>query len=329
LPQVAAAAEALAIHTSKVCASRKTSEPGSGGQEGEEPLSWAQVQADTAITWLSGSLPAAPPPVTVNLVMTPTQLLGADASPVRVPGYGHIPATLARAMITPRHDQQSPSSDDTDGCALGDLHEGGCALGDPDAGRRDETGDRRQREGQGEGSAGDDSSADVTVSAWDEILAPLLTAPFPGCEPPADAAVFLRRLFTSPDGQDLASMESTARLFPPHLRQFFVLRDDRDRHPYSDAPIRHADHVTSHSEGGPTSVRNGQGLSVRANHVKTLPGWKAKTLTEDEVTAYATSTDATDPSGRIARLAGPHTHVVEVTTPTGHTYLSAPRPLTG
>ncbi|CCI53898.1 HNH endonuclease [Nostocoides jenkinsii] len=124
------------------------------------------------------------------------------------------------------------------------------------------------------------------------------------------AQVFLTRVFASPDGRDLLALDATARLFPPKLRAALIVRDDRCRTPYCDASIRHADHIQSANSGGPTSLSNGQGLCVRCNYTKELEGFSTRVLDEHHVPG-----------------AGPNTHVTEVTTPTGHLYVSVAPPL--
>lgn len=108
-----------------------------------------------------------------------------------------------------------------------------------------------------------------------------------------EAQVALRRLFTRPEDGQLAAMDSRSRVFPPLLRRMILLRDDVCRTPWCDSPIRHADHVTAHASGGPTSLQNGQGLCAACNYAKENPGWR-----------HASQQDGG----------------VSVTTPTGHTY---------
>ncbi|MFP5313481.1 MAG: HNH endonuclease, partial [Actinomycetes bacterium] len=115
--------------------------------------------------------------------------------------------------------------------------------------------------------------------------------------------VWVRRLYTDPRGR-LVALESRARTFPTHLRRLLIARDEVCRTPWCDAPIRHADHITSHADGGPTSWANGQGLCEACNHTKETPGWTAKPVP------------------------GPR-HTVTTTTPTGHTYNSTAPPLPG
>ncbi|MGH3346369.1 MAG: DUF222 domain-containing protein [Nocardioides sp.] len=119
----------------------------------------------------------------------------------------------------------------------------------------------------------------------------------------ADASVELRRLFADPDTGQLVQMESKARAFPRPLADFIELRDRHCRTPWCDAPIRHADHVVAHVDGGATSASNGQGLCEACNYAKEALGWAARPRP------------------------GP-SHEVETTTPTGHAYRSrAPAPI--
>jgi hypothetical protein len=114
----------------------------------------------------------------------------------------------------------------------------------------------------------------------------------------------IRRLFTAPPTGQLIAMESRAREFTPAQRDYLRLRDRTCRTPWCDAPIRHADHITDHHRGGPTSIDNGQGLCAACNHAKQAPGWALRSVPNHH---------------------GPHQ--VHITTPTGHHYLSrAPDP---
>ena len=116
--------------------------------------------------------------------------------------------------------------------------------------------------------------------------------------------VWLRRLYTAPGAGDLVAMESRARLFPPGLRRFVQVRDQSCRTPYCDAPIRHLDHILPWHSGGPTTQGNGAGLCEACNHTKESPGWSAHPRP------------------------GPR-HTFQLTTPTGHSYLSTAPPLPG
>jgi hypothetical protein len=121
------------------------------------------------------------------------------------------------------------------------------------------------------------------------------------------ALVMLRRLFTHPTTGELVAVESRARAFPDALIQLLVVRDQTCRTPWCDAPIRHGDHVVSRAGGGPTNAANGQGLCEACNYTKEAPGWQAR------------PTGGGRPGG----------HQVEITTPTGHQYVSRPPPQPG
>ena len=99
-------------------------------------------------------------------------------------------------------------------------------------------------------------------------------------------------------------MESASRIFPRALAELIRLRDQTCRTPWCDAPVRHADHVVAHQDGGATSFGNGQGLCQACNHAKQAPGWSARPRP------------------------GPG-HEVETTTPTGHRYRSTAPPVLG
>ncbi len=123
-----------------------------------------------------------------------------------------------------------------------------------------------------------------------------------------DAKTWLRRLYAHPGSGALTQVESRRRTFPPGLRRFITNRDQTCRTPWCDAPIRHLDHIRAHSDGGTTSLGNGQGLCERCNYTKQAPGWTARTLPGERA----------------------QPHRVRVTTPTGHTYdATAPPVLPG
>ena len=119
-----------------------------------------------------------------------------------------------------------------------------------------------------------------------------------------------RRLFTAPSSTTspgpIVAGDPTRRHFDGWLAKLIRLRDQHCRDPYCDAPIRHIDHITRHSDGGPTIQENGRGTCARGNYTRELPGWHINLI------------DA----GLLHR---PHT--THITTPTGHHYLSrAPDP---
>jgi hypothetical protein len=132
------------------------------------------------------------------------------------------------------------------------------------------------------------------------------------------AEVWLRRLFTTPDGADLVAMESARRRFAGMLRRFVVARDQVCRTPWCDAPVRHVDHVQPARAGGATKAANGQGLCEACNYGKEAPGWTERVLHAGPSPGAGAGAVGADP-------AIPHT--VRITTPTGHTYDSTAPPV--
>ena len=81
----------------------------------------------------------------------------------------------------------------------------------------------------------------------------------------------LRRLYTAPGTDQLAAMESHARLFPDHVKKKFIRYRDRTcRTPWCGAPIRHIDHRHPANRGGPTHASNAQGLCAACNFIKAI-----------------------------------------------------------
>jgi hypothetical protein len=96
------------------------------------------------------------------------------------------------------------------------------------------------------------------------------------------ARVLLRRVLADPDSGQLVAMESIARTFPTGLARMIRMRDDHTcQGPYCEAPIRHLDHIHPHTEGGPTSLDNGNGLCEYCNLVKELTGTTRPAEDED------------------------------------------------
>jgi hypothetical protein len=125
------------------------------------------------------------------------------------------------------------------------------------------------------------------------------------------ANAWTRRLYTDPQSGALVAMDSHRRLFAGQLRRFLMLIHQTCATPYCDAPVRHADHVTPHGEGGPTNATNGVGLCQACNYTKDLPGWAATLHTRSD-------------GSRILDLASPtgHRHRSRAPAPPG-----APDPL--
>lgn len=59
-----------------------------------------QVMADTLIERITGTPAAVATPIAVNLVLSDEAMLGGRPAPATIPGYGPIPAPVARGLIT-------------------------------------------------------------------------------------------------------------------------------------------------------------------------------------------------------------------------------------
>ncbi|WP_328856974.1 13E12 repeat family protein [Williamsia herbipolensis] len=124
----------------------------------------------------------------------------------------------------------------------------------------------------------------------------------------ADAATTLRRIFKAPSSGALVAMESTARLFPAGLKQFFDFRDQSCGIPYCDAPIAEYDHADPYANGGATSAANGGGMCLAHNRAKQNPGWRMTTADHTDTTRHTAT--VTTPTG--------HAHVSQAPAPPGH-----------
>jgi hypothetical protein len=116
-----------------------------------------------------------------------------------------------------------------------------------------------------------------------------------------DAPTWLRRLFTDPITGIATAIDPRRRAFTRPQKQLIDARDRTCRLPGCQSPIAHHDHVRRHTDGGPTTTANGQGLCEGHNLAKEAPGWTSHVI---------------DPR--------PGHHLIEVTTPTGHHYRSSP-----
>ncbi len=127
--------------------------------------------------------------------------------------------------------------------------------------------------------------------------------------------VWLKRLFTHPGTNQLLALDSQARLFPEGMKEFLRIQDQRCQTPYCDAPIREYDHVKAYAAGGTTSIDNGQGLCADCNKAKEVLGWSSRRHAGGGAVEADLAND------------GPST--TEITTPTGHRYISTAPPLPG
>lgn len=276
-------AQAVAAHAALTAAADAAKAAGDERGKG-------QVMADTLVERVTGQVPAGAVPVEVQLVMSAETLLAGADTPAQLRGYGTVPAQWARDLLggydegidcAPR---QASSAFGTDAGASRVRHAG---AGSTEARHADAD---NRRAGQGDGCGIDEAGAAEYVKHVEQA-----------------ARVWLRRLFAHPVTGALVAMDSTRRVFDGVLRRFLLARDAGVcRTPWCDAPARHLDHVHDHADGGPTSAANGQGLCVRCNLTKQLPGFTATTVTGEEPGA-------------------PHT--VKTRTPTRHTYTSHAPPL--
>ena len=108
---------------------------------------------------------------------------------------------------------------------------------------------------------------------------------------------WLRRVYEQPDTGQLVAMDSRATFFDGALAAFLRIRDRVCRTVGCGTRIRHSDHITPRSRGGPTSADNGQGTCELCNYAKEADGWSHRVVPGDR-------------------------HTVEITTPTGHVYRS-------
>ena len=110
-----------------------------------------------------------------------------------------------------------------------------------------------------------------------------------------------RRLYAAPVGGPLAGGDPHRRQFDGYLRKLIMWRDRHCRDPFCDAPIRHIDHIQRYSDNGLTIYPNGRGECERGNYAREMPGWKVEVV--------------------CGGLDGQR-HMIKITTPTGHDYLS-------
>ena len=262
-----------------------------GEAEGRSPQ---QVLTDVMVERLTGRSTDEASPVEVQLIMTDAALFAGDNEPAWIPGHGPLPAAVARKLLAGRATQSGPSGGASDGSS-------GRSSGGTSEGTSGET-SHGTADGSIRGTRDIDLAARPSAAgppARPEAAKAVETVEIPETDEIAEARVFLRRLYTSPETGQLVAMDSQRREFSGKLRRMIVLRDNICRTPYCGAPIRHIDHATPHRQGGPTSYGNGSGLCARCNYTKEHPGWSHRASPDN----------------------------LEITTPTGHRYSSRSRPL--
>ncbi|MGN6605615.1 MAG: DUF222 domain-containing protein, partial [Jatrophihabitans sp.] len=211
-----------------------------------------QVMCDTAIERLTGQACADGVPVEINLIMTDQTLFGRGGGCEQHADPEPDPDRDVSAA--------APTTTDVEETAEADVP-------------------ARERVARASGSAGVDEPAHLL--GFGPVPAPLARELVLGPDPTVPR--WVRRLYTRPGSSDLLTMDTHRREFTPGMRRFLELRDQTCRTPFCDAPIRHADHVRRHTDGGPTSVGNGQGTCAACNYATEAPGW-SKTADGDRIT---------------------------------------------
>ncbi|MGW6174972.1 DUF222 domain-containing protein [Arthrobacter sp. NPDC055138] len=263
-----------------------------------DPRTRGQVMADTVFERVTGRTTADPATLEVQLVMTDRALLQGENEPARLTGYGIVPAQYARDLIRLTQDpppgSQPGTGDSPPDSGPPDTSPRG--MGPPGA-----PGTSTGRPGSGFGLKAPPAG---TEPGWKTAREQAKQVRLRNLKVGGVDDVWIRRLYTAPGNGQLLGMDSKARKFPNGIRRMVMARDASCAGPWCDAPIRHIDHIVASSEGGPTTLANGQGLCERCNQSKEADGWSAKSV-------------------------GGARHTVETTTPTGHTYTSTAPPLPG
>ena len=279
--------------------------------------------ADTLVERVTGQESAEDVDVEVQVVITDDALFGDDDTPGQVPGYGTVPAGWVRDLLTPHEAEPDVGGTGDDDVRDGDVRDpGGTGCGD--------TATAAAVAAQVEAATpvnADVIDASTRAASGRRAAAARDTTQTDRAGMREHARVWIRRLYTHPTTSQLVGMDSTRRVYDGGLRRYLLARDcGTCRTPWCDAPIRHLDHITDHPRGGPTTATNGQGLCVRCNHTKQLPGFTARTL--EPATAAKGRTGTGPPRSDLSRRGGwdrarpDERHIVELTTPTGHTYRS-------
>ncbi len=111
---------------------------------------------------------------------------------------------------------------------------------------------------------------------------------------------FYRRLITDPLDHTLIGRDPRRRRFDGPLNGFIRARDrHRCRQPGCDCGIGDIDHITAHTDGGPTTSGNGQGLCRRSHTLKHQPGWSVTSQGRDTIWRTPTGHTYTSPAPTI------------------------------
>ncbi|HEU5241132.1 MAG TPA: hypothetical protein VFU25_03900, partial [Ornithinibacter sp.] len=240
------------------------------------------VMADTAMQQMSGRAVGQVQPVEVHLVMTDTALLGPDAQ------------ARARASDSSLRSSTHEPMTSTDSVRTS-TSLGMCA---PSLAVQSSPGSVMEP---------------ARIPGHGSVPAPVARR---WIREAADGSIWLRRLYTSPDGRDLVAMDSRRRVFTGLLRRMLVLRDDRCTTPWCDGIIAHADHTLPVRDGGTTDFEGGNGKCARCNYVKEAPGWRVRRHPPRPGSSGPRSDAAVGgPSVSADRHVASTTTEIEVTTP--------------
>jgi hypothetical protein len=264
LPQKEGVAAYAALH--REARSRRSQ----GDQRGN-----GQIMADTLVERTTGAATVDDIPVEIQLLMTDSTLLSGGEETAWLNDHP-VPAAVARDIALGVRGQS---------IERGTLDQAAQARAADPIQRSDPA----QRSGRAQRS-----DPAPPAAPGQQTSAPELT----------DAPRWIRRLYRDPVSDELAAVDPRRRLFTGHVRRFILLRDQRCRTPWCDAPIRDIDHAHRSADGGLTTADNGVGHCQQFNLARETPGWDSRIVPADGAT--------------------PSTLVI--TTPTGHTYRSpAPR----
>ena len=256
-----------------------------------------QVMADTLVERVTGQASAEDVDVEVQVVITDDALFGDDETPGQVPGYGTVPAGWVRDLLTPNE-----AEPDVGGTRYDDVRDaGGTGCGDT------ATAAAAAHVEAATPACADVIDASTRAASGRRAAAARDTTQTDRAGMREHARVWIRRLYTHPTTSQLVAMDSTRRVYDGGLRRYLLARDGGTcRTPWCDAPIRHLDHITDHPRGGPTTATNGQGLCVRCNHTKQLPGVTARTIRPEPRQPGAPHTVETDHPHRDTPTDPPH-----------------------
>ncbi|WP_341856208.1 HNH endonuclease signature motif containing protein [Brachybacterium sp. GPGPB12] len=101
--------------------------------------------------------------------------------------------------------------------------------------------------------------------------------------PDPEVVLALRKLLQDAEDGRLVAVESRARAFPTGLGRLIRYAHQTCRAPHCDASIRQIDHIVPWSQGGPTSLDNGNGLCA-ADNQKEAAGATARVVTDEDGT---------------------------------------------